>query len=573
MSSVSSQSKHNEKIIAELTENPELIENKLWRMRNLYWIITKSGTKQLFKMNRAQEHFFMNYLNDPKKMYHRHIILKSRQLGFTTFIDLHILDEILFNTNREGIIIAHKVQDATEIFDRKIDFAIRNMCDEVKGAFFKLQRNSAKKIQVVVDYGPEIGSTSAIQVATSGRSGTFFYVHISEFAKMCVAYPKAAQEVETGTFPAVPFDGFIFIESTAEGMAGRFYEMFHANWARREKVTPMLSRVEFLPHFYNWQYDDIEMEKITENIPIENMDECEIDWAEYQKEHGLTDKEITYYYMKYQQMGGKNSPEAINKLHQEFPTTPEEAFLASGQTYFPTTKVFSLLSTAKRGEKGDLIKNESGEPIWHEVSSGAIEIFQKPIKGHKYIIGGDTSEGLAHGDAQVGYVIDQSTEECVALYVSQVPPDEYAIDMYNLGKYYNWALLGIEANKDGLWVNDVLDKMGYYNMYYRKAYDDITKQETKFFGWKTMSNNRYYMLMSLKAVFLRKNEGFPSKLLNEMVTFLRNAKGKGEALAGKHDDVVMAASIAYSILQEKGVLKLEEMSSENFSHLTAMFGE
>lgn len=573
MSEPLKQAQHNAKIVKELTENPELIENKLWRMKNLYWIITKSGTKSLFVMNRAQEHFFLNYIHDKNKMYHRHIILKSRQLGFTTFIDLHILDEILFNTNREGIIIAHKVQDATEIFDRKIDFAIRNMSDEVKGAFFKLQRNSAKKIQVVVDYGPDIGSTSAIQVATSGRSGTFFYVHISEYAKMCVAYPKAAQEVETGTFPAVPFDGFIFIESTAEGMAGRFYEMFHANWATRDKITPMLSRVQFLPHFYNWQYDDLEMEKITEIIPVANMDQCEIDWPEYQKEHNLTDKEMTYYYMKYQQMGGKNSPEAINKLHQEFPTTPEEAFLATGQTYFPTARLYSMLATAVRGKKGELIKNDKEEPVFHETSSGSLEIFTPPIIGRRYIVGGDTSEGLAHGDAQIGYVIDQTTEECVALYRSHVPPDEYAIDMYNLGKYYNWALMGIEANKDGLWVNDTLDKMGYVNMYYRRAFDDITKQETKFFGWKTMSNNRYFMLAALKAIFLRKNEGFPSDLLNEMVTFLRNAKGKGEALAGKHDDVVMAASIAYSILQEKGVIKADTIAPGGFSHMAAIFGD
>src|SRR6185312_12226032 len=124
---------------------------------------TKDGTKELFQMNRAQRHFFDHYLSDPKNTYHRHIILKSRQLGFTTFIDLFILDEILFHTNREGLVVAHKVQDATEIFDRKIDFALRNMADEVKGAFFKLQRNSAKKIQVVVDYGPEKGSTSSLK--------------------------------------------------------------------------------------------------------------------------------------------------------------------------------------------------------------------------------------------------------------------------------------------------------------------------------------------------------------------------------------------------------------------------
>ena len=567
------QKEHNQKIVEELTSNPDLIYDKLWRMCNLYWIITKSGTKELFQMNRAQRHFFDNYLSKPGSIYHRHIILKSRQLGFTTFIDLHILDEILFNTNREGIVIAHRVEDAKEIFDRKIDFAIRNMADEVKGAFFKLQRNSAKKIQVVVDYGPEAGATSGIQVSNSGRSGTYFYVHVSEFAKMCVMYPKNAVEVETGTFPAVPFDGFIFIESTGEGMAGRFYEMFNDSWLTRHLITPMKSRVMFLPHFYNWQYDDSEMAKITENIPVSTMEIGEIDFAEYQKEHNLTDREITYYYMKYLQMGGKGSIDAIHKLHQEFPTTPEEAFLSTGQTYFPTSKVFSMLQTNKNGTRGELIPGANGELIFQELSTGRFEIFNKPQLGTRYVIGGDTAEGLAHGDSQVLVVINHKTEEIDAVYKSNVPPDEFITDAYNVGKYFNWALMGIESNKDGLWINDGLDKMGYINLYYRKVFDDITKNVTKFFGWKTTSATRPFCLAALKAVFLRKNSGFPNSLLSEMVTFLRNAKGRPEALAGKNDDVVMAAAIGYAILQEVGKYVDTTSSAEGFLMSKAIFGE
>lgn len=575
MSNFQYQKEHNDRIVKELTENPDLIDNKLWRMTNLYWLITKDGTKEVFSMNRAQKHFFDNYLNpnDPLKKYHRHIILKSRQLGFTTFIDLYILDEILFNTNREGLIVAHKVEDAKEIFDRKIDFAIRNMANEVKGAFFKLQRNSAKKIQVVVDYGPEAGSTSSIQVSTSGRSGTFFYVHISEFAKMCVMYPKNAAEVETGTFPAVPFDGFIFIESTAEGMAGRFFEIFQDNWPIRETISSMKSRVIFLPHFYNWQYDDMEMKKITENIPVSQMEIGEIDFAEYQKEHSLTDKEITYYYMKYLQCGGKGGTDTVNKLHQEYPTTPEEAFLSTGQTYFPTSKVFSMIQNAKHGTRGELITNEKGEVTFQPLSTGRLEVFNLPEIGTRYIIGGDTAEGLAHGDKQVLYVINHRTEDCDAVYTSNVPPDEFINDAYSVGKFYNWGLLGIESNKDGLWVNDGLDKLGYINLYYRKIFDDITKNVTKFFGWKTTSATRPFCLAALKAVFLRKTDGFPLAMLSEMVTFIRNTKGRPEALAGKNDDVVMAGAIGYAILQEQGKWVDTTSNAEGFSMGKALFGE
>lgn len=526
-------------------------------------------------MNRAQLDFYTKYLSttDPTFRYHRHIILKSRQLGFTTFIDLWILDEILFNTNREGLIIAHTVKDATEIFDRKIDYAIRNMSPEIKSGAFKLVRNSAKKIQVVVDYGPEEGSTSSIQVSNSGRSGTYFYVHISEFAKLCLSYPKIASEVETGTFPAVPFDGFIFIESTAEGMAGRYYELFNEGWPNRHKINAMKSRVMFMPHFYNWQYDDAEMAKITENIPTSQMELCEIDWAEYQSEHKLTDKEITYYYMKWLQMGGKNSTDAVHKLHQEYPTTPEEAFLSTGQTYFPTAKVYSQMQTVKGGTRGEFVMNETGDVIFQEHSSGSFEMFEKVQPGMRYVIGGDTSEGLAHGDKQALYVLKHKTEECVGVYRSNVPPDEFIGVAYAVGKYYNWATLAIESNKDGLWVNDGLDKMGYVNLYYRKVFDDITKNVTKFFGWKTTSATRPFALAALKAVFLKKNEGFPMAILMEMVTFLRNSKGRPEALAGKHDDVIMAASIAYAVLQELGKYIDTSSTGDNFSMGRAMFGE
>jgi hypothetical protein len=563
---------HNEEIVELLTKNPELIKNQEWRLSNLYAIITKDGDKQIFKMNRAQKHFFDTYLNIPNP-YHRHCILKSRQLGFTTFIDLFILDSILFNTNKEGIVIAHKVEDATQIFDKKIDFAIRNMAEDVKGAFFKINHNSARKIQAIIDYGPDKGSTSSIAVSLSGRSGTYHLVHISEFAKMCVMYPKRAEEVETGTFPAVPFDGFIFIESTAEGMAGRFYEIFNENWINRDRITPLLSQVQFLPHFYNWQYDDMEMKKIYENIPVSKMEPCEIDWAEYQKEHNLSDKEITYYYMKWLQFGGKNSPDAVKKLMQEFPTTHEEAFLATGQTYFPTAKVASLLATPMQGTKGELNVNEKGDVIFNEHSSGSFEVFKKPEPGVRYIVGGDTAEGLASGDAQVLYVINQKTEECDAIYKSQVPPDELANEAYKVGKYYNWALLAIEVNKDGLWVNDALEKLGYINLYYRKVFDDITQKVTKFFGWKTTSATRPFCLAALKAIFFRKNSGFPTAILNEMLTFIRNEKGRPEAMDKKHDDVIMAAAIGYAVLQEQGRYVDDAKPGEGTSIMKTMFGE
>lgn len=277
--------------------------------------------------------------------------------------------------------------------------------------------------------------------------------------------------------------------------------------------------------------------------------------------------------MKWLQFGGKNGVDATKKLKQEYPTTPEEAFLSTGQTYFPTAKISAQIQLAKAGTKGELIYNEKGELKFQPVSTGRLEVFREPQVGTQYVIGGDTAEGLASGDAQVLYVINHKTEDCDAIYHSQVPPDEFATDAYNVGKYFNWATLAIEVNKDGLWVNDALDKLGYVNLYYRKVFDDITKTLTKYFGWKTTSATRPFALASLRAVFLRKNSGFPMKLLVEMLTFVRNEKGKAEAMVNKHDDVVMSAAIGYAVLQEKGKYIDESTNNKEINMSKVMFGE
>lgn len=559
------QKDYNEQLVKEIADNPDLLSDKLWRMDHLYWITTKKGTKTMFKMNRAQRDFATKWLLIPSP-YFRHIILKSRQLGFTTFIDLFILDETIFNPNREGLVIAHKVGDAAEIFDKKVDFAVRNFSPELKEALFEVRRNSAKKIQFAFDNGDDKESVSGIAVSIAGRGNTVQYLHVSEFASMCVLFPKRANDLEQSTFPAVPLDGYIFIESTAEGMSGRFYEIFSASWKIRDQITTTMSQAIFVPHFYNWTWDDEEIGKIAEDIPVSSMEVAEIDWGEYQREHFLTNKQITFYYMKWLQLGRN-----IQKLRQEYPTTAEEAFVSSGQTYFPTTRVVTLLSIVGDGVRGDVVKDEKGVYKFQNNSGGDLEIFNAPEKGVSYVIGGDTAEGLASGDAQVLVVINARTEKIDAIYKSQVPPDEFADVAYDIGKFYNGALMAIESNKDGLWVNTHLEKRGYLNLYYRSVLDDITKSVTKYFGWRTTSATRPFMLASLKAYFMRIG-WFPKALLEEMLTFVRNAKGRPEAMQGKHDDVIMAASVGYSVLQERGK-QPEALSSENSSLYKTIFGE
>lgn len=274
--------------------------DKSWRIQHLYKIRNKNKELIKFKRNRAQEHFNQN-------KWYRNIILKSRQLGFTTDESIDSLDDTLFTKNNECLLIAHNLDAAKAIFDKKIDLAWKNLHPELQ-ALYKVDANTAQALKF--EFGD--GTFSSIAVDTSGRSGTYNRVHVTEFADMCKKYPQRALDIIEGTIPAVPTKGRVDIESTSQGASGEFFDMFQEAWGR-EPVLP----VQYKAHFYNWTWDDEELSKtnIIAILPKEFRD--------YQKLHKLTDLEISYYYSKWESLN-----KDWNSLHREYPTTPEEAFEA-----------------------------------------------------------------------------------------------------------------------------------------------------------------------------------------------------------------------------------------------------
>ena len=275
--------------------------DKNWRFQHFYKIRNKKGELIKYHRNRAQRHYVEN-------LHTRNIILKSRQLGFTTEGSIDCLDDVLFRRNFNTLLIAHDLDSGKKIFDEKINFAWDNIDDRLQ-SLWKVDKNSAQTLKF--DFGDKTFSTIAVD--TSGRSGTFQRVHITEFASICKKFPHKAREILEGTIPAVPTHGRVDIESTAQGAEGEFHDIFWNAW---NNPNPKRS-VEFKAHFYNWQWDDEELTSITpEPTPKEFID--------YQKIHNLTDVEITYYFHKWLSLN-----KDWNALRREYPTTPEEAFEAA----------------------------------------------------------------------------------------------------------------------------------------------------------------------------------------------------------------------------------------------------
>ena len=187
---------------------------------------------------------------------------------------------------------------------------------------------------------------------------------------------------------------------------------------------------------------------------------------------------------------------------------------------------------------------------WVNDRDGYIKLYQLPNQPAftEYCIGGDTSgEG---SDFFTGHVLDARTGTQVATLKHQFDADQYAKQMYCLGKYYRDALIGIEANFDSYPIME-LQRLGYVKQYVREAQDTYTGKTEKRYGFKTTSLTRPTIISHLIAVVREHCETINDKdTLEELLTIIRNEKGRIEAPEGGHDDQMMGLAIAHHIREQ-----------------------
>ena len=295
------------------------LADAMWRVCSgfLYRIMVKSddgqGTIVPFKPNRAQRRLLT-------RLWHRNIILKARQLGFTTLVAILFLDHALFNPDQRCGIIAQDREAAEAIFRDKVKLAYQHLPEEIRAAR-PLVRDSASELL--------FNNNSSMRVATSMRSGTIHRLHVSEFGKICAKFPDKAQEVITGSLPAVPLDGIAIIESTAEGREGEFYKLSTRaeELADAGKVlTPRDWRFHFFPW---WQEPGYRMDPA--GVVITQQDHEYFAQVEQAMRTVLTLPQRAWY-VATRDADFSGAPE---KMWQEYPSTPAEAFQQSTEgTYY-----------------------------------------------------------------------------------------------------------------------------------------------------------------------------------------------------------------------------------------------
>ncbi len=275
--------------------------SRVWRLNNLYYITDEKGRKIKFRLNIAQQKLLDN-------MWYFNIILKARQLGFTTFLCILFLDTALFRPNTHCGIIAHNREDAEEFFTNKVRYAYDNLPDDIREAM-TAPTDSTKKLA--------FSNGSSIRVGTSLRSGTFYMLHISEFGKICARWPAKAKEIVTGSINTVHSGQFVFIESTAEGREGPFFE-FCMTAMKRALQGVTLNPLQFRFHFFPWWKDPryvIDRDAVIDDEMNTYFDKLS------SKGIKLTRKQKNWYTTKAELQG--------EDMLREYPSSPEEAFNAS----------------------------------------------------------------------------------------------------------------------------------------------------------------------------------------------------------------------------------------------------
>lgn len=527
-------------VVTELMSSPALlaeVKEKPEKLIELVFVVVDKNQKTMpFFFNDVQRDFVENRLNKAIEDYNNGLIadisllvLKGRQQGFTTLVTAYQLACSMLNRNFQGYTLADKSDNAEAIFQNKAKFTYSQLPDALKPTE---KYNNRKQLLF-----EKINSSWAVDTATKdvGRSRTVNFFHGSE----CAFWQYGIAPVQGALGEAFTKNCIKIYESTANGYndfqkmwdSGVHINCFYEWWRTKEYAIPFRNediKAEFLKNIdtrkgwiwerLKWLRDDI----------------------------GLTAEQLHWYWNKYDKYLDKDL------IKQEYPCTPREAFLLSGKNVFDTEVILERLTRLPKPLKvGYFTYDYDGLSIynikWVDDKNGYIKLYTLPkqLAFTEFCIGGDTAgEG---SDFFTAHVLDAKTGAQVAHLKHQFDADQYTRQMYCLGKYYRDALIGIEANFDSYPIKE-LQRLGYYKQYTREAQDTYTGKVEKRYGFKTTSLTRPTIISRLIEIVREHCDTICDKdTLEELLTIVRNERGRIEAPEGGHDDDMMGLAIAHEI--------------------------
>jgi hypothetical protein len=467
----------------------------------------------------------------------RILVLKCRQIGGSTWAGAFNFHQVATNPFRNGLVIAHDEDSTNKLF---------NMCkrfyDFLPARFRPMKRFSNRKELKFEnpnedERGDNPGLMSGLEVETAnnlnaGRGSPIQNLHISE-----LAFWKNASTVLTGLFQSVPYEPetSIIIESTANGVSGHGQEFYE----RCMKAMKNEGDNQFRFVFFKWTHNP---EYEIEPPPGFKLTEFEEELVKLHPE--LTPRKLAWRRYKIANEMGSTIVAPEDQFKQEYPLTPEEAFISSGRPVFDTERINADIERARSIE---FIQCDAGEDRIIPSAKGMLKVYKTRQIGRKYAIGADVAEGLETGDFSTMTVLNKNLEQ-VASFHGHLHPDAFGEEMVKVGRLYDQALLAPEVNNHGLTTLTHITKEFYPCIFMRKVLDERTNQYTDKAGWQTNSKTKVLMLDEFIAAYRKKEIKINDiDLLREMATLTIEPDGSVN-LNGK--DRVVSFCIALQAIKQ-----------------------
>lgn len=453
----------------------------------------------------------------------RIVVLKARQLGLSTITNALLFARSFVYEQSHSLVIAHE-NDASEYL-----FGMTHLFWET---FPYHDLYTPKYISRRELSWKETGSSIRIATARNvkaGRGRTVHALHASE-----VAFWEHPEETMLGMRQTIPNrpGSMIVLESTANGVGNWFYDVWNA---------AVSNDVDYVPLFFPWwKHYEYTGSASGLNAPLGALNSDE----KLLTKLGVSEDHLVWRRWAIRNLADNNE----DTFRQEYPATPEEAFIASGTNVFPIHKLKEVYEP-QRGQRGFLFRGDGGQVEFKPDISGPLTIFRLPSSDRdwgKYFVGGDPTH-TTFGDNAVAQVINRRTYEQVAIWQGKIDPMSFGEELAKLGTFYNNATISTEIEGPGYATVGRLVEMNYPQLWQARWADKSPGKIADTYGWSTTFKRKEWAVGHLlKLVVDRDITIHHDNTMNEMRNYVTLPQG-GYGNAGgrdKHDDCVMALAIA-----------------------------
>jgi len=523
-------------------------------------------------------------------------ILKARREGITTEIAGRNYWHCSTKSNRYCFMVTHEPEATDFIFNMHKRFLAHSDPDWKP----MVKYNSKKILEFNDPNGSPGGLDSAIRVGTAGKenlgsSQLIHYLHLSEVAK----WPEiVAEALLTSLFQCVPNepDTEIVIESTANGIGGKFYDMYWASgtkiivgldenggiiWKPERDIKADKSNI-WVSIFFPWfVFPDYAMaitkwEAEAGRSFVRDEEEIKIVGIYFR---GLPDT-IVNQKLCWRRSTIENQCQGSKRIfQQEYPASPEEAFLGTGRAAFDPYQCHALLLAAPKPIATYEILPHTGDFISKQDGSGRLWVWQEPVPGRSYVLGADTAEGIevssSGGETKYDFscfdIVDHLTGQQVAQWHGHIDPDLFGRIMFWAGRRYAEAYVGPERNPGGHGSTAIntLIQMGYSNIHV-ETIPDPPGLPRKRYGWHATTSAIGQAVDNMIKEMRDGSHGIKSsRTLTEFLCYKRDAKGKYGGEVGKHDDLVRSYIITKLLRSQAPLPSMSDRPPQDpFSPLT-----